>query len=255
METTSALDPSLSPEAARPWVVSWERVQEHYAGARQERSAAVAELVTRAVARHATRCAVPVVLELGAGTGGLARRIARRAPGARVVALEADPVLLALARAADGGEGVEVRQGLAGAAGWLDAVGHVDVVVASAVLHYPPASELARLYRQLAAALPARGLLVNADQLPRSPLDTADPTPGVAGGDPWGEWWRTAAAAPELAAAFTARAAAREAGELPVGGDNGLSAAEHRRVLADVGFRETGEVWRRGPSAVLAAWR
>jgi len=257
--------PLLAPQVARSWVASWERAQDLAVAARQRRSAAVVELVDREVARAATRCAVPVVLELGAGTGSLARRTAQRTPGARVVALEDDPVLLALARATCAGSpGVEVVGGSPEGAGWLEALGHVDVVVASGVLHRLRPSALAVLYRELAAALPARGVLVVADEMSTStrPDNEQDPGTGTGAGagadgepaepaDPASAWWQDVARVPELARAVLARGGAVP----PRRRDDLLSAPEHRRVLADLGFSRTEEVWRSGPSAVLAAWR
>src|SRR5262249_57440113 len=45
----------------------------------------------------------PLVLDLGSGPGSLAVRLLDRMPAARVVAIDADPLLLALGRAAHGG--------------------------------------------------------------------------------------------------------------------------------------------------------
>lgn len=253
---------SLTLEAARRWSDAWERARDRAAAARPERSAAVVQLVAEAVELCAARCAVPVVVELGAGTGALARRIAARSPGARVVALEADPVLLALARATGagatgdgggaGGAPVEVRRGRADDRRWLGALGHVDVVVASGALRGLGVTALAALYRDLAASLPPGGLLVAADHLPASTREVLlAPAGGGPQGDGVAQWWRAAARAPELAAAFADRGGAAP----PPRRDHRISAPEHCRVLADLGFVRAEEVWRSGPRAVLAAWR
>ena len=75
-----------------------------------------------------------VVLDVGTGTGALALRIARRRPDARVVAVDGDERVLAIARGKPGADAVEWRTGLAGRLPLEDA--EADAAVLSLVLHH-----------------------------------------------------------------------------------------------------------------------
>lgn len=75
-----------------------------------------------------------VVVDVGAGTGALALRIAARRPDARVLGVAGDPRVLAIAREKPGADRVEWREGLAGRLP-LEA-GEADAAVLSLVLHH-----------------------------------------------------------------------------------------------------------------------
>jgi ubiquinone/menaquinone biosynthesis C-methylase UbiE len=74
------------------------------------------------------------VLDVGAGTGTLAIRLAAIAPRGSVIALDGDPKVLELARAKQGAAGVEWKQGLATALPLEDA--SCERVVMSLLLHH-----------------------------------------------------------------------------------------------------------------------
>ncbi|WP_369184995.1 trans-aconitate 2-methyltransferase [Streptomyces sp. Y1] len=80
---------------AETWIERWERQQERYAVEREERFTVVADVVEQ-VAGHRPR---PLVADLGSGPGSLSARIAARLPEAEVLAVDIDPLLLALGRA------------------------------------------------------------------------------------------------------------------------------------------------------------
>lgn len=75
-------------------------------------------------------------LDVGAGTGTLAIRLARREPGARVVGLDADPDILAIARrkAADAGAAIELVEAMSTAMPFED--GSFDKVVSTLFFHH-----------------------------------------------------------------------------------------------------------------------
>jgi ubiquinone/menaquinone biosynthesis C-methylase UbiE len=75
-----------------------------------------------------------VVVDVGAGTGALALRIAARRADARVVAVDGDEGVLAIARAKPGAAAVDWRHGLAGRLPLDDA--EADAAVLSLVLHH-----------------------------------------------------------------------------------------------------------------------
>ena len=76
------------------------------------------------------------VLDLGAGTGTLAIRLKQRQPAARVVGLDADPEILALARskAAEAGVEIELVEGMSNHLPFED--GSFDKVVSTLFFHH-----------------------------------------------------------------------------------------------------------------------
>src|ERR1700722_15244043 len=84
----------LDAAAARDWIDRWDRQQEVYMADREERFTALIDAVEAAAGRPD-----PLVLDLGCGPGSLAARRPPRLPEATVVAVDADPVTLALGRA------------------------------------------------------------------------------------------------------------------------------------------------------------
>jgi ubiquinone/menaquinone biosynthesis C-methylase UbiE len=74
------------------------------------------------------------ILDVGAGTGTFAIRLAAAAPGAEVIAVDGDPEVLALAVAKEGAAAVEWRRGLATELPLAD--GSCDRVTMSLLLHH-----------------------------------------------------------------------------------------------------------------------
>jgi SAM-dependent methyltransferase len=248
----------LDPDVVTRLVVSWEETQARYATARSARSEVIAELIDEIVARGGSHQR-PVVLEVGCGPGTFARQLAARLPDVDVVGLDADPVLLALGRriASDPVRLIETQVGRPGWERDLGQTGPVLAVVASAVLHYPPLEELQTIYRALFSLLRPGGLLVNADQFGHDQPEvlrlqrrTGTLAPPPTRALDWSGWWA------ELSEALIPNETDRHlAAEPHLGGDNGLSVAEHEAMLRSVGFGQVGVVWRHGPGAVLVAVR
>src|SRR3984957_8947110 len=86
--------PALEAAAARDWIDRWDRQQEVYMPDREERFTALIDAVEAGTGRPD-----PLVLDLGCGPGSLAVRLLARLPEATIVAVDADPVTLALRRA------------------------------------------------------------------------------------------------------------------------------------------------------------
>ena len=82
----------LNPDTARRWLDEWNRQQEGYVRFRDCRFEIIAD------ALNASGLVAPVILDLGCGPGSLGDRLAARLPGAEIVGLDYDPVLLTLAR-------------------------------------------------------------------------------------------------------------------------------------------------------------
>jgi SAM-dependent methyltransferase len=260
--TAEQLTPAeLTPAAARDWIRRWDEQQAGYVPHREERFTALIDAVAAAAGR-----ADPLVLDLGCGPGSLAVRLLDRLPRATVVAVDADPVLLTLAQAANGDRpGLRFVDQDLREPGWAAALGlprPADAAVSTTALHWLSEAELAVLYAELATVLRPGGVLVNGDHL-------ADDAPGLArlgdallaaeldrlypAGRPenWGDWWTAILADPVLAAA-TARRADRS--RLPAHHTAQSEVLrQHVTGLQAAGFSEIGTIWQHGPSRLLCA--
>jgi SAM-dependent methyltransferase len=257
----------LAPQAARDWIARWDRQQEEYLQDREERFTALIDAVEAGTGRPD-----PLVLDLGCGPGSLAVRLLARIPAATVVAVDADPVTLALGRAAYAGlPGLRFLDIDLRAAGWERELGTepgtaFDAVVSTTALHWLDAAELGALYRVLAGLLRPGGLLLDGDHLrldeTESPVlarldraveeaeDRRRRRDGDEGED-WRQWWQAVAADPAL----TSAAAERERRAVHHHGLEGSRLATHAAALRAAGFAETGTLWQRGSNRILAAVR
>jgi len=104
------------------------------------------------------------ILDLGIGTGALSARCLESAPGARVVGIDVDPAIVALAARRLGG-----RATLETGSFLRAPLPHCDAAVASFSLHHVRTQAAkAALYRRVHAALGPRGLFINVDCQPAS---------------------------------------------------------------------------------------
>lgn len=87
----------LDTSVAAAWIHRWDRQQESYLTDREERFQVIADVVEAAADRQD-----PLVVDLGCGPGSLSARVLDRIPGAEVVGVDVDPLLLGLAAAAYG---------------------------------------------------------------------------------------------------------------------------------------------------------
>jgi tRNA (cmo5U34)-methyltransferase len=177
------------------------------------------------------------VLDLGAGTGALAERIARAMPAAHLTLVDADASMLAQAKerlAADAAR-VTLREG-----SFTDALPACDVAVAAFSLHHVHARDDKRaLYRNIAASVRAGGLLVVVDAMTPDGGPLAEPLRR--------RWAAHLVGAGDSEAQAYARFAewARE--------DRYYTVAEELDAIAAAGFSAGDVRWRVGPTAVLVA--
>ncbi|WP_049563201.1 class I SAM-dependent methyltransferase [Nonomuraea sp. SBT364] len=249
----------LTHDAALAWLARWDRQQEGYLPDREERFTALIDAV------EALDRPDPLVIDLGCGPGSLAARLLERLPKARVVAVDADPLLLGLGRAAYPHltfVATDLRT-----PGWTATLGldrPADAAVSTTALHWIAPPELSAMYAELAGVLRPGGLLLNGDH-----LDSDDATPGLArleraihdkqtervfaGGHPedWRTWWDAVAADPDLSALNAERTTAGAGHD---GSESNLL-THHVTALREAGFSETGTLWQRGNNRLLCAIR
>lgn len=248
---------------ARRWLDRWDRQQEYYMADREERFAVVADVVTGAVRRPD-----PLIVDLGAGPGSLSVRLLDRIPDATVVAVDADPLLLGLARAAYGDRpGLRIVDHDLRDPGWVEALElarRPDAFVSTTALHWLTRAQLAEVYRRCGAVVASGGVLVNGDHLyepsttkPRSRAlaqyvsRQRAARVGLDVSEDWDSWWEAVGDAPELADLRDER------GAQPIqhGTPDSPSADEHAELLRAAGFAEVGTVWQHGDDRVLVALR
>jgi len=259
--------PELDHAVARSWVDRWDAQQTTgYMPDREERFSALIDAVEAEAGRPD-----PLVLDLGSGPGSLAVRLLDRMPAATVLAIDADPLLLALGRAA-----YQQRAGLGfidldlRSAGWAGRLGlprPADCAVSTTALHWLAPPALRAMYAEVATALRPGGLLLDGDHFARDTV--AEPTlarleraltqrieaRGRSDGQPdeWKAWWQAATADPALAGP----AAERERRGLSEDhhGSESVQLAQHVAALEAAGFSEIGVIWQHGENRILAAVR
>lgn len=252
----------LTFDVATKWIDRWDRQQEGYLPDREERFTALIDAVEAAVGRPD-----PVVIDLGCGPGSLSARLLRRLPGATVVAVDADPLLLSLGRAAYGDlAGLRFTELDLREPGWSASLGldrPADAAVSTTALHWLAEPHLRSLYGELVTVLRPGGVFLDGDH-----FSSEDTTPTLArieravheseerrrfaGGRPedWRQWWDAVAADPTL----TAVAAPAPATPLHHGSES-LHLSTHVEALRAAGFAEIGTLWQRGDNRLLCAVR
>jgi SAM-dependent methyltransferase len=256
--------PELDRGAARGWIDRWERQQENYLPDREDRFTALIDAVEEGAGR-----ADPLVIDLGSGPGSLSVRLLDRLPAATVVAVDADPVTLALGRAAYGDRpglrfaDIDLRE-----PGWPVKLGldrRADAAVSTTALHWLREPELRAVYAELATVLRPGGLLLDGDHFRLD--EAASPTLAAleaallqreerrrfpdGHGESWRGWWDAVTADPALAA----QAAERERRRVEAGhhGSESVLLSTHMAALRAAGFAETGILWQRGENRLLCA--
>ena len=211
----------------------------------------------------------PLVLDIGCGPGSLGVRLRERLPKAEIVGVDADPVTLALGRAAHGDQMTFVTADLR-APGWLTGLGlrrQLDAAVSTTALHWLPEQGLRSLYAELAALLRPGGLFLNGDHLRED--EAQAPALALLGralpeledrrrfpdghGESWQGWWEAVAADKGLAPLAAERTRLRF--DAHHGSSRSTLLRTHVDALRAAGFAEVGTLWQRGDSRLLAAVR
>lgn len=251
----------ISQDIARAWIDRWDAQQQEYLPDREDRFTVIIDAVEEIAGRPD-----PLVLDLGCGPGSLAVRLLRRLPRATVVAIDADPLTLALGRAAFGDvAGLEFRDLDLRSAGWsagLQLARQPDAAVSTTALHWLTQPALAALYAELARLLRAGGTLLNGDhlgeddaapvlrRLDRALLEREERRRFPGGhGESWTDWWAAAAGDPDLASLHAEREA-RSVDSEHHGSPAGLLSV-HVDALRAAGFAEIGTLWQRGENRLL----
>lgn len=258
------MTPITPPEVDwQRWLGRWDVQQAGYVPEREERFR---------VMFTALETLLPdafVALDLACGPGSLSQRLLDRFSGARCVAVDIDPVMLALGQGALGARDGRLRWVDAdiGSPGWLEALGEtqVDVALSTTALHWLPPAQLVGLYRDLGRLVRPGGLFLNGDNMAFGPdLPTFQRLSQHARDNDWSDesfaargietseaWWDALRREPSLAPLLAERErrfASKERPTSPI-------FDEHVAALGDAGFREVGTIWQTGTDRILMAVR
>lgn len=256
MTSTDTVDPAV----AEAWLHRWDAQQEHYIADRELRFTVIGDVVSDTLGQHSS----PTVLDLGCGPGSLAARLATRLPAAQLVGIDADPLLLAFARATapTSARFVEARLGVPGWTTALGLTGPVQAAVSTTALHWLSEEALGQLYRDLADLLEPGGVFVDGDhfvegqsrlhELQKVVRRQREERRGVTANENWQQWWAAVEAEETFADLLAQRRARAVTAE-----HHGVGARldVHLELLHRAGFREIGTVWQSGDDRVLVAVR
>lgn len=162
------MNPEMQPEIDwADWLRRWDAQQEGYVPEREARFTAMFDALAELLP------ASFVALDLACGPGSISQRLLARFPSAQAIAVDIDPVMLAIGRGALGTVDGRLRWIEADLASrdWLEALGEtqVDAVLSSTALHWLEPEPLARLYQDLGRLLRRGGLFLNGDNMAFGP--------------------------------------------------------------------------------------
>ena len=259
------MDEETQPEIDwAAWLRRWDAQQEGYVPEREARFTAMLDVLEALLPPSF------VALDLASGPGSLSRRLLGRFPDARAIAVDIDPVMVAVGRGALGTVDGRLRWVEADLAtsGWSNELGgtQVDAVLSCTALHWLEPEPLARVYRDLGRLLRPGGLLLNGDHMafgPETPtlarlseraLDAqwTDAAFAARGVETAEQWWAALAAEPALAP-LLAEQSRRFAGKRRQESAPGFDA--HVAALRDAGFGEIGTIWQALSNRILLAVR
>jgi ubiquinone/menaquinone biosynthesis C-methylase UbiE len=264
-----ALDLSGSEgTATRPdwpaWAARWEAQQNFMVLRREERFQVMLEVAAELVG------APRRVLDLACGTGSISQRGLARFPSAEFVAQDLDPLLMSIGRGTldDAGGRLSWVTADLRRANWIEPIrphAPFDAIVTSTALHWLTATDVLRVYADLAAVTRPGGVVLNADRLPvgapsgrfgqaTEKLRKAQvaETQQTAPAESWQEWWTAAESEPAFGGLIAERNRLFE--EHPSPRDL-VTAAFHLEALRMAGFTETAVVWRYLDYSIVAAIR
>lgn len=149
------------------WLRRWDAQQTAYLPDREARFTAMLDALAVLLPEEF------VALDLACGPGAISQRLLARFPRARSVAVDLDPVLLAMGEAVLGDAGGRLRWVEADLTdpGWTARLDEssFDAVLSTTALHWLPVEPLVRLYRDLGRLVREDGVVLNGDNLAFAP--------------------------------------------------------------------------------------
>jgi trans-aconitate methyltransferase len=245
------------------WLRRWDEQQTGYVPEREERFRVMLDVLEALLPEEF------VALDLACGPGAISQRLLARFPRARCIAVDFDPVMLAIGQGALGTYDGRLRWVDADLAerGWVESVGEavVDAALSTTALHWLSEPHLVDLYRQLGALVRPGGVFLNGDNMDFPPdLPTiqrlahdakdrnwSDESFAARGLETAEQWWDALGEEQAMAPLIAERTRRLASKERPASVGFDL----HVGALRDAGFREVATVWQSGTDRVLLAVR
>jgi SAM-dependent methyltransferase len=263
-QQASAFSQNLSGDIDWPgWLQRWNAQQTAYLPDRDARFNAMLDVLEVLLPGDF------IALDLACGPGAISQRLLSRFPQARCVAVDLDPVLLAMGQAVLGDMGGRLRWVEADlmTSEWVNKLGEpqIDAVLSTTALHWLAPEYLTRLYRELGQLVRPGGVFLNGDNLHFGPHLPAFQKVAQAmkertridafehrGLEDWDSWWKALQTEPTLQELLAERE--RRFGWKATGRDAPIFDL-HVAALRDGGFREVGVIWQNMENRVLMAVR
>jgi SAM-dependent methyltransferase len=247
------------------WLRRWDAQQSLYLPDREDRFTVMLDVLEVTIDRPM------IALDLACGPGSISQRLLHRFPDTEVLALDTDPVLLAIGQGVLGtrdGHLTWIKDDLTDPS-WANRLVErlggrlLDAVLSSTALHWVSPGVLADVYRALGGMMRSGGVFLNADHMDYPPhldviggaarkLREQRRTAARPGAEDWETWWRAIQAEPgfaEVLAEREQRLSWRDRKWANASLDFQVGA------LRDAGFREVDVVWQRLNNRVLMAVR
>ena len=247
----------------------WDRQQEGYIKEREERFEVMFQILEHAFGDGFT------VIDAACGPGSLSQRLLDRFPSAKVIAMDADVMLLEMAKVALAGYGDRVRvvEADLGDPSWSGQAEEMAkslgsdapaALVSTTALHWLSPGDLAEFYGAAGELLMPGGIVMNGDhmrfdgrwptlfEVAKQVRSRIERQAVAAGEDDWEAWWDRAAAIPQLAA-LKERRDAFYASRRPKRATSGqdCSVDFHTAALRHAGFAEVGTAWQQFDNYVV----
>ena len=245
------------------WLDRWDVQQAGYLPDREARFDAMFDVLDYLMPEQWT------ALDLASGPGCISQRLLARYPNARCIAIDYDPLLLAIGQGAMGDVGGRLRwfEADLAAVDLVDMLGEgkIDAVLSTTALHWLPGASLWRVFAQLGKVVRPGGVFLNGDN-----MDFANHLPTFQkmtkaryeeqqtesfkknGIEDWEQWWKAVKQVPgleALAAEREARFGHRKSEE------NRPNYDTHKTMLQNAGFREVDTIWQHRDNRILLGVR
>ena len=250
-------------ENGQEWLRRWDQMQTNYLPEREKRFQVMLDVLDVLFPGSF------VAVDLACGPGSLSQRLLTRFPRANCIAVDLDPVLLALGRSVLGEmqgrlhwSELDIRE-----PGWHTRLGEtqVDAVLSTTALHWLPPETLVSVYQELTALIRPGGVFLNGDHsgfAPHLPTFSSVATTmrerreaqafGQGKGENWRQWWDALQGEPGMQDLLAERER-RFAWRTP--DEQELVLALHEAALQQAGFHEVGVIWQNMDNRVLMAVR
>lgn len=257
------------------WLERWDAQQSGYLPYREERFQTMLDTIAYLLPESFT------AIDLACGPGAISQRLLNRFPQAKCIAIDYDPVLLAIGQGVLGTMGNRLRWIEADLTqdAWIEQLDQtqVDAVLTTTALHWLPIDRLVHLYQKLGQIVRPGGVFLNGDHLYSPPnLPTLQ---GLAKAmqsqqeyqafsvnhqEDWQQWWQAIASrhdaersdkSIEQESELKALLAERHKRFQPRFTENEPTLVLHEAALQEAGFREVGTIWQRFDDRILLAVR